>query len=348
MHIADPNARDLRGQRDRRPPACRSRSGAATAAQLRADGSVAVAFFGDGAVAQGAFHEAVNLAAVWRLPVVFFCENNGYAEFSAGVGAARGAARAPGRRLRRRLRRRRRQRRRGHRVGHGRGGRRRPGRAAARPSSRRPPTGGTATTRATRSATGRPRSCRSGSERDPLVVHAARLRAAGVADDAIAVARGVGRRRSSTPPSTPPGRWPSPAPVDAVRLRGPPAARRCPSRRRPPTTRRCSARWTPSAPRSKPSWTPTSGCSSPGSTSATAATSSGSRRGLRDRFGDRVRDTPISETAIMGLGVGAAMAGHAAGGRADVPRLRRRVPRPAAQPGGEAAVHDRRRRRRWR
>ncbi len=41
-----------------------------------------MAFFGDGAPAQGAFHEAVNLAAVWHLPVIFFCENNGYAEFS--------------------------------------------------------------------------------------------------------------------------------------------------------------------------------------------------------------------------------------------------------------------------
>ena len=41
-----------------------------------------VSFFGDGAVAQGAFHEAANLAALWRLPIVFFCENNGYAEFS--------------------------------------------------------------------------------------------------------------------------------------------------------------------------------------------------------------------------------------------------------------------------
>jgi 2-oxoisovalerate dehydrogenase E1 component len=56
--------------------------GAATAAQLRSDGTVAVAFFGDGAAAQGAFHEAMNLAAVWQLPVIFFCENNGYAEFS--------------------------------------------------------------------------------------------------------------------------------------------------------------------------------------------------------------------------------------------------------------------------
>ena len=43
---------------------------------------MAVAFFGDGASAQGAFHEALNLAAVWELPVIFFCENNGYAEFS--------------------------------------------------------------------------------------------------------------------------------------------------------------------------------------------------------------------------------------------------------------------------
>jgi 2-oxoisovalerate dehydrogenase E1 component len=43
---------------------------------------VVVAFFGDGAVAQGTFHEALNLAALWHLPVLFACENNGYAEFS--------------------------------------------------------------------------------------------------------------------------------------------------------------------------------------------------------------------------------------------------------------------------
>ena len=50
-------------------------------------------------------------------------------------------------------------------------------------------------------------------------------------------------------------------------------------------------------------------CSSPASTSPPAATSSGSREDSQDQFGDRVRDTPISETAIIGLGVGAAMAG---------------------------------------
>lgn len=56
--------------------------GVAAAARQRGENSVVVAFFGDGAVAQGMFHEAVNLAALWRLPIVFFCENNGYAEFS--------------------------------------------------------------------------------------------------------------------------------------------------------------------------------------------------------------------------------------------------------------------------
>lgn len=44
---------------------------------------VVIVFFGDGAIAQGAFHEAMNLAAVRRLPILFVCENNGYSEFSA-------------------------------------------------------------------------------------------------------------------------------------------------------------------------------------------------------------------------------------------------------------------------
>ena len=53
--------------------------GAALAATLRGEDTVVVAFFGDGASNQGVFHESLNLAAVWRLPVIFVCENNQYA-----------------------------------------------------------------------------------------------------------------------------------------------------------------------------------------------------------------------------------------------------------------------------
>jgi pyruvate dehydrogenase E1 component alpha subunit len=56
--------------------------GAAWSAVLRGSGQVAVAFFGDGATNIGAFHEALNLAAVWRLPVLFVCENNLYMEYT--------------------------------------------------------------------------------------------------------------------------------------------------------------------------------------------------------------------------------------------------------------------------
>lgn len=56
------------------PIAC----GAAMAFKQRASPRVAVAFFGDGAINQGVVHEAMNLACIWQLPVVFVCENNGY------------------------------------------------------------------------------------------------------------------------------------------------------------------------------------------------------------------------------------------------------------------------------
>jgi pyruvate dehydrogenase E1 component alpha subunit len=54
--------------------------GAALSAQTLGDGRVAVAFFGDGATSQGVLHESMNLASIWKLPVVFVCENNGWAE----------------------------------------------------------------------------------------------------------------------------------------------------------------------------------------------------------------------------------------------------------------------------
>src|SRR2546426_835957 len=57
-------------------------AGAAWSAQYRGTKQVAVAFFGDGATNIGAFHEALNLAAVWKLPVIFVCENNMYMEYT--------------------------------------------------------------------------------------------------------------------------------------------------------------------------------------------------------------------------------------------------------------------------
>ena len=57
-------------------------AGAAWSAQYRGTQQVAVCFFGDGTTNIGAFHEALNLAAVWKLPVVFVCENNLYMEYT--------------------------------------------------------------------------------------------------------------------------------------------------------------------------------------------------------------------------------------------------------------------------
>lgn len=72
--------------------------GAALAEMIGKTGNVGIAFFGDGAANEGIFHEAMNLAGVWHLPLIFFCENNQYglstrsADVTAGPGvAARGA-----------------------------------------------------------------------------------------------------------------------------------------------------------------------------------------------------------------------------------------------------------------
>jgi 2-oxoisovalerate dehydrogenase E1 component len=82
MHIADP-AIGVYGANGIVGAGLPIAVGAGLAVDTKKDNRVVVAFFGDGAVATGAFHEAVNLAALWRLPVLFCCENNGYAEFSA-------------------------------------------------------------------------------------------------------------------------------------------------------------------------------------------------------------------------------------------------------------------------
>jgi len=56
--------------------------GAAFAARERNNGQLAVVFFGDGAGQSGPFHESLNIASLWHLPLIFICENNGYAEFT--------------------------------------------------------------------------------------------------------------------------------------------------------------------------------------------------------------------------------------------------------------------------
>lgn len=56
--------------------------GAGLSARLRGTDQVCLCFFGDGAANCGPFHESLNLAAIWKLPVVFLCENNGYATFT--------------------------------------------------------------------------------------------------------------------------------------------------------------------------------------------------------------------------------------------------------------------------
>ncbi len=54
-------------------------TGAGLSSKMRNSGQVCVCFFGDGGINQGAFHENANLASIWKLPVIFFCENNQYA-----------------------------------------------------------------------------------------------------------------------------------------------------------------------------------------------------------------------------------------------------------------------------
>jgi pyruvate dehydrogenase E1 component alpha subunit len=65
-------------------------AGAALSAKRRGRGDVAACFFGDGALNQGLLFEVMNMAAIWRLPVLFVCENNGYGEFTASEDVTAG------------------------------------------------------------------------------------------------------------------------------------------------------------------------------------------------------------------------------------------------------------------
>jgi len=305
MHIADPKL-GIFGANGIVAAGLPIAVGAATAAQLRADGSVAVGFFGDGAPAQGAFHEALNLAAVWHLPVIFFCENNGYAEFSP-ASTQHGAS------LERRA------------AGYGIpyaavDGNDVAATAAAMEdvvlaarAGRGPAVIEAATYRWHGHYEGDPQRYRTPDEvraweaRDPLLVHESRLREVGVGDEeikaleasiaeeldgAVQVARRFGgpdpatltdfvvRARPARPESPPPGE-------DAPVFRTMDAIRSALEAELAGDDRVFVA----------------------GIDVGAGGNVFGLTRGLADQFGGRVRDTPISETAIIGLGVGAAMAG---------------------------------------
>jgi 2-oxoisovalerate dehydrogenase E1 component len=306
MHIADPEL-GIFGANGIVAAGVPIAAGAAAAAQLRADGGVAMAFFGDGAPAQGAFHEAVNLAAVWQLPVVFFCENNGYAEFSpASTQHVATLAQRAG----------------GYGVEHV---------AvdgndvvattavmadvvdAVRTAGNGPVIVEAATYRWHGHYEGDPQRYRSPEEvkewegRDPLVAHELRLREAGIGDDEIkALESAVAEQLDGA--------------VEAARrLEAPPVSalsdfvvRARPVRPEPPAPSADAPVFrTMDAIRSalEAELTADERVFVAGIDVAAGGNVFGLMRGLHDQFGDRVRDTPISETAILGLGVGAAMAG---------------------------------------
>jgi len=305
MHIADP-ALGIFGANGIVGAGLPIAAGAATAAQLRHDGTVAVAFFGDGAVAHGTFHEAVNLAAVWSLPVVFFCENNGFAEFSPA--SAQHAAT-----LERRA------------AGYGvdyipvdgndvvvTAAAMRDVVEAAR-AGRGPVIVEATTYRRHGHYEGDPERYRSADEvrgweaRDPLVVHAQRLRAAGIPDDRVAELESAVAEELADA-------------VDAARQLNAPSAetltnfvvRARPERDEPPASADDAPVFrTMDAIRTalEAELVTDDRVFVAGIDVAAGGNVFGLTRGLHDQFGDRVRDTPISESAIVGLGVGAAMAG---------------------------------------
>jgi 2-oxoisovalerate dehydrogenase E1 component len=305
MHIADPTI-GIFGANGIVGAGLPIAVGAATAAQLRGDGNVAVAFFGDGAVAHGSFHEAINLAAVWRLPVIFFCENNGYAEFSPT--ATQHAA--P---LERRA------------AGYGVDYVAVDGNDVVATASAMLDTvsairagGGPVIIEATtyrwhghyegdpqRYRT--PEEVRTWEARDPLLVHAARLGSAGIGDDAIrSLEASVAQELDDAVDAARRGASPADATLTDYVLRPRPARGEPPHPAEDaPVFRTMDAiRTALEAELATDDRVFVAGIDV-----GAGGNVFGLMRGLHDQFGDRVRDTPISETAIMGLGVGAAMAG---------------------------------------
>jgi pyruvate dehydrogenase E1 component alpha subunit len=83
MHIADPETGNL-GANAIVGGSAGIATGAALSAKMRGTDQVAVCFFGDGALGQGLLYESMNMAALWKLPVIYVCENNLYGEYTPG------------------------------------------------------------------------------------------------------------------------------------------------------------------------------------------------------------------------------------------------------------------------
>jgi pyruvate dehydrogenase E1 component alpha subunit len=81
MHIADPETGNL-GANAIVGGSAGIATGAALSAKMRGSGQVAACFFGDGALGQGLLYETMNMAALWKLPVIYVCENNLYGEYT--------------------------------------------------------------------------------------------------------------------------------------------------------------------------------------------------------------------------------------------------------------------------
>ncbi len=82
MHIADPDTGNL-GANAIVGGSAGIATGAALSAKMRRSDQVAVCFFGDGALGQGLLYETMNMAALWKLPVIYVCENNLYGEYTS-------------------------------------------------------------------------------------------------------------------------------------------------------------------------------------------------------------------------------------------------------------------------
>ena len=89
MHIADPETGNL-GANAIVGGSAGIATGAALSAKMRGSGQVAVCFFGDGALGQGLLYESMNMASLWKLPVIYVCENNLYGEYTPCAETAAG------------------------------------------------------------------------------------------------------------------------------------------------------------------------------------------------------------------------------------------------------------------